>query len=545
MRRGRGAIRAGISAALALMSAGLLLVGLSGCQQERADEPARGAFEGVSLSVAAVGDPEILQSVGTQTGEWAREHGAQVNVLPEPGAPDAARSADVLIFPGDRLGDLVDVGAIAPLPESAVRPETSLPAPGKAALPVAGSEEEGDDLDRRPGRDPLDFSDVVLPYREQVTKYGDDRIGLPLGGSALVLVYRQDALASEALREEAASAGVSLGPPETWEQLDALARFLHGRKWDPARDEPGSGIALALGDDPEGVADAIFLARAACLGQPPDRYEFLFDSDTMEPRVASPPFVEALSALSALKEAGPEGMAGFDAEKARAAFREGKAALLIDRAERAAKWTEKTAPYPVGVARLPGSPRVFDPSRGAWLEAPTPNRPGFLPRGGGWLAGVSAGATGPRREAAIALVRSLAGPELSQAIASDPIFPMASVRGSHLTLGLIYPGLTSNINGKAWGDAVSSTYAGDRAVVGLRIPDAAGYLADLSRARASASRGEPAESALKAAAAAWSARTDRLGKDRQLWHYRRSLNKLSTPSEPPPRGKPEAGRVDK
>ena len=47
--------------------------------------------------------------------------------------------------------------------------------------------------------------------------------------------------------------------------------------------------------------------------------------------------------------------------------------------------------------------------------------------------------------------------------------------------------------------------------------------------------GEPAGLALEVAAQDWKNRTKSLGGERQLWHYRRGLNRLTTSKEPPPK----------
>ena len=132
--------------------------------------------------------------------------------------------------------------------------------------------------------------------------------------------------------------GLPSSPPATWEQLDSLAKFFHGRDWS-GDGKPDLGIALALGAGTDGLGDATFLARSASLGQHRDHYSFLFDSDTMAPRIDTPPFVEALRGLVALKGYGPRAMEQFDADRAQAAFRTGDVALLIDRAERADAWS--------------------------------------------------------------------------------------------------------------------------------------------------------------------------------------------------------------
>jgi multiple sugar transport system substrate-binding protein len=229
-------------------------------------------------------------------------------------------------------------------------------------------------------------------------------------------------------------------------------------------------------------------------------------------------------------------MADFDPAAARAAFREGKVALLIDRPEHAAEWTNPKTPFPVEVAALPASTRVFDPARKVWLTPRLPNRVAYLPGGGGWLAGIGAHAKGKTYEAAVSLLQSLASPETAQAIVSDPAFPMTPVRNSHLALGLPDPRSALGVDSRSWGNAVSQSFDAPRVVIGLRIPESNEYLDDLGRALQSAMSGERTpEDALAEAAKSWDARTTRLGRQRQLWHYRRSLNRLSTTSTPPER----------
>ena len=120
--------------------------------------------------------------------------------------------------------------------------------------------------------------DFAPAFRDQVSRYGEDRIALPCGGSALVLAYRRDAFENEGNRTPARGVGLELRPPKTWDELDALARFFKGRDWN-GDGKPDHGIVVAMGADPEGVGDAAFLARAASLGQHRDQFSFLFDSD--------------------------------------------------------------------------------------------------------------------------------------------------------------------------------------------------------------------------------------------------------------------------
>jgi multiple sugar transport system substrate-binding protein len=511
------------------------VVGVAGCSGSGSDATQTGPrFQGARVVVAAVGDPAVLATVSAQRGEWEASRGASCTVLDRPVEPSALGGAHVLVFRGDRLGDLVDAGALAVLPESAVQP------PAETAAGTSVEDRDADDSGPPLPADPdssaadaLQFADVIPAFREQVAKYGHDRLALPYGGSALVLVYNRAAFRHGPNRNAAKAAGVSLEPPQTWEDLDALARFFHGRDWDGGG-EKRSGIALALGADPEGVGDTIYLARAAALGQHRDHYSLLFDSDAMAPRVASPPFVEALEKMVALKAYAPPGADGFDAEAARAAFREGRAAMLIDRAERFGRWGGPKVKS-VGVAPLPGSPRVFEPALKKWDDAKPVNRPAYLPFGGGWLVAVAASARGTQREAALDFAKYLINPETSKRVGSDRDFPMLPVRASQVGQGLLDPRSAPGVESRDWSEAVSATLNAPRVVPGLRIPQAEGYLADLSRARVAAVQGQPAAEALKQVADAWDARTKALGPGRQLWHYRRSLNSLVTTPRPPDR----------
>lgn len=492
-----------------------------GCSGPEA-EPSRDArpnFPGIALKLGAVGAPEIMAGISAQRGEWTASRGGEIDIVDQPADPDEPSKAaefDILVFPGWELGNLIDRELLEEIPNSVVLPRQ----------PAPGDEEDDEEGGYR-------YEDLAPAFREQASKYGADRYALPIGGSALVLAYRRDALEGEANLAAAREEGVSLNPPATWEELDSLAKFFQGRDWD-GDGSPDFGLAAALGDDAEGVANATFLARAASLGWHRDQYSFLFDSDGMAPRIASPPFVEALKAVAAWKDLGPPAAESFDINAARASFREGKTALLIDRAEKAAEWSSGKL---VGVAPLPGSERVYEPLRKIWTEETSPNRPTHLPRGGGWLVGVRRGLEKEKREAAFDLILYLTEADVAHRIAAERTFPMLPVRASRMSRGMPDPSSAMDVEPRLWSDAVSRSLLADRVLPGLRIPDADGYLADLSKGRIDAvSGGKTPEEALGEVAEAWVERTQNHGPRRQLWHYRRSLNALATLPNPPARG---------
>jgi multiple sugar transport system substrate-binding protein len=502
---------------------------LAGCQgKSQAPDKASPSFPGTTLKVGAVDAAELLSSVALIRGEWEASRGASIAIDEQPVPLESLSAVDVFLFPGQRLGDLVDAGVLATIPNAAVIPPRPRdPEPGQRAerTPVRTAEA---------AEDPFQYTDIAPAFREQASRYGPDRLALPCGGSALVLVYRNDAFETAANRAAARQAGLSLEkPPETWGELDALAKFFQGRDWtgDGTADH---GIAVALGPDAEGVGDAAFLARAAGLAQHRDHFSFAFDSsDALTPRIDDPPFVEALAGMIALKASGPPGIEQFDATAARGAFRAGNVAMLIDRAERAATWSHGKR---LSVAPLPGSDRVYDPVRKVWEKSSPPNAPRYLSAGGGWLIALNSTLAGTKRDAALDLVKYLAEPENVNRLRGERTFPMLPVRTSQMAQGLPDPMSAPDVDSRLWSDAVSRTLLADRIVPGLRIPGAGGYLGDLTKGRVAAVAGEPPAQALAAVSRAWAERTKTLGPKRQLWHYRRSLNTLATPPEPPPRG---------
>jgi multiple sugar transport system substrate-binding protein len=489
------------------------------------------SYRGITLKVGAVDDAGILTGVSLLRGEWEASRGGQIAMVEDLVAAKAPLAADVVIFSGQRLGDLVDADALAIIPNSAVLPAKPAESePGERAKPEGSTASDQ-------GTDALQYMDFVPAFREQVSCYGEDRMALPLGATALVLAYRRDAFENEANRAAAQAAGIELKPPRTWSDLDALARFFNGRDRSGAGGKPQHGIVLAMGAggaDVESIGDSAFLARAASLGQHRDHFSFLFDSVTFTPRIDSPPFVEALKGFVAWKKLGPPGVEAFDAAAARKAFRDGQAAMLIDRAEQVGTWS---GGKPVGVASLPGSERVYDPLRKEWAESSPLNRPSYLPRGGGWLIGIGKHIEGTQREAALDFAKYLAGPDNLNRLRAERSFPMLPVRTSQLGHGLPDPTAAPDVDSRQWTIAVSDTLRLERVVPGLRVHGAADYLLDLSKGRLAALSGEAPEKALQAVARAQSQRTGALGRNRQLWHYRRSLNKLVTMPRPPEPGK--------
>ncbi len=502
------------------------LAGIAGCSSSAPEEkPAGPRFPGVSLRLGAFDCAEILAGAASVHGEWAASRGGQVSLVEAPLTLETvSQAADVFFFPGERMGELVDLGRLEVLPNEILYPRPRQVEPGAEDQPPA--------RESTTAEEPFNLHDVLPAFGDVACRYGSGCVALPVGGSALVLAYRRDVLESKQLAAAAAAAKVRFEPPRTLDELVALARFLNGRDWD-GDGKPDHGIAFAAAPGAANSASNVYLSIAAALGQHPDHFSFLYDGETMAPRIDAPPFVEAMGALLRLGAAGPDSMAKFNAAAARKAFRDGQVALLIDRAERVGQWS---GGKPVGVSALPGSSKVYEPLEKKWETPARPNAPTLLLKGGGWLVGVAAGLAGPKREAALDLALYLAGLESVNRLRTERGSPMLPVRAVQLGQGLPDPTQAPDVDARLWMDTVGRVLQADRVVLSPRLPGSSDDLADLDQAIAAALAGTSPESALKQAAARWAERTAKFGPKRRLWHYRRSLGKLATDPSPPPKG---------
>ena len=368
------------------------------------------------------------------------------------------------------------------------------------ALDGPGTTPIADEDKPKPPAGPVEsfqYKDIAPVFRDHVARYGEELVALPYGGSVLVIVYRQDAFRRDANQKAAKEAGLGSQPPQSWKDFEALARFFQKRDWDG----DGSidfGVALALGEDTDGLASSTFLARAIGPGLHRDYYSFLFDTDSMAPRLQSPPFVEALESLVSLRDSG------------RRAWRSSMPRLPVKRFIRATLPCSSIVPNgqrpghmvslldPAFFLIKPGlCPGPEDLGRNLHSEQPVLSADR-------WRAaiGVRSGLEGPKLEAAIDFARFLADPENSNRIRSERRFAMLPFRIGQMQQGLPDPTSAPDVDVRLWSDAVSRTLLAARVVPGLRIPEAGGYLDDLTKGRLAALKGESAEKTLAAVAEA-------------------------------------------
>ena len=358
----------------------------------------------------------------------------------------------------------------------------------------------------------------VLPHYKRVANWGDTAYMVPIDGDRHYLQYRRDLLENPAYRAEfKKKTGKDLNVPETWPELQEVARFFQGRKM------PDGSVISGLAEVT--VSDALlgnyFIKRAAPYAKHPDvKGGFYFDLKTMEPLINTPGWVEALKDFVAAQDLYPEGgkrMSFFDVIKA---FGRGNVVFSDSWDDPFVEAMEPGNPLrnKVAAALLPGSKRVWNRKTGRWDEFPEVNYVPYIVYG--WTSGVAK--SGRHEEAAFDFLGFYANRKNHEADLQVGRFGMNPFRKSDLDERLW-------IERAGWDPVVAHSYVEtlDRQsriknrVLDLRIYRGQDYVYILSVGvyRALTGRESP-QKALDNVAERWRQLTKRVGVEKQREAYR-------------------------
>jgi multiple sugar transport system substrate-binding protein len=458
-----------------------LLAGCPGADSGPKPQPGQRALAGVRLRLAVVDDPALAAAVERLGGEWNAQTGATLETVQKAEAQIAGAEtlpADAVLCPSHLMGPLAERKLLAAVPPGVIH-------------------------------DPQ-WTGLFELLRLHETVWGKDApMAIPFGTPLFCCYYRADLLERIGRR-----------PPETWAEYEELAELL-------AKHRPSSAAAWCGTIEPlrPGWGGLLLLARAAPEAKHRDNYSTLFDLETMEPMVASPPFVEALERLAGAAKVGPADPLGCDPAAARAAFWMGQCGMAISWPTAAdVKLPAKIDPaIRVGFVELPGSSRVFDVANQDWVTRTDEQDPHVSLLGVSGRLGVVS-AKSPHVDAAFELLVWLAdagrSPPLSTASPATTLFCKADLKSPE---AWVEKPVSLKAAG-SYGATVAAALGREQWLGALCLPGRAEYLAALDAAVAAAVRGRksPAD-ALGEAAVEWRRITARLGLDRQRTAYRHSL----------------------
>jgi len=456
-------------------------------------------YEGVTLSIAATTGGSGAW-IAEYSDKWAEQTGAEVNVIQFPyadqfqkimaSAAAGVEAFDLLEYPSLWAGDIMGGGLVKEVPQEVM--------------------------------DKLDWEDIAPAYRERLLKWGDVVYAFPLDGDNHMVYYRKDILTDpniqSGFKEEY---GYELPvPPKTWDQYYDIASFLNDKDWD-GDGEPNYGVAEAQVRKQQSTWT--YISHATAYAKHPDDPGFFFDTETMEPRINNPGFVQALEDYIKSTSLGPPGMLNYSLGEVRSDFLSGKTVFAIDWADTGTQSKDPSQSVVkglVGFTPVLGANKVFNAKTDQWEEKL--NFASYLAFSG-WILSVSSGTKYP--EAAFDLATFLTNKENSLIAVTSEGSGINPSRISHFENidAWVKAGFDEE-SAKEYLGAIRESYQDPNAVQDLRIPGQAEYfdILDTEIARALAGEISPQE-ALDNIAREWNAITDRLGRESQLKLYRESL----------------------
>jgi multiple sugar transport system substrate-binding protein len=435
-----------------------------------------------------VDDPALAEAIQQQ---WkARAEGElEVRKLEsaELGDPRRKRlAADAVIYPSGLIGELAERGWIVPLSDDSI-----------------GSPE----FARR---------DIFDLLRQHEIMWGDQVYAVPLGSPALTLIYRPDMFEK-----------LGVKPPESWQQYgERCAQLTRSRDLLVGSENgPGDWHAVAEPLGP-GWASQVLLARAAAYARHRSYFATLFDLQSMEPLIASPPFVKALEELVAAAKFGAPDSTKLTPADVWKSLGSGRCAMGLTWPSAAEGGTENSPrPGLLAAAELPASAQAYHVGDSQWqTREPTETGRVTLLSVAGRLGSVVKGSA--RSPAAASLLVRLSSAEWSKDV--SPRSPATTLyRSSQIPQAKTWTGESLSAEAAtAYGELVQQVLGQALSLDSVRLPGRARYLTALDEAVHAAIRGDrlPAE-CLTEAANQWRKITQDLGIENQRRAYWRSLGK--------------------
>ncbi|SEA58335.1 substrate-binding domain-containing protein [Rubrimonas cliftonensis] len=376
----------------------------------------------------------------------------------------------------------------------------------------------------------IDMDDYVDYLKAPVGTWDGKTYRISIDGDCHTFAYRKDYYEDSAFAEawKASGGAGDWAPPTTWAQVNAHSKFLAGKA------DPLTGLGAHGFLDPlkgwGGFGFYFLEDRATAYAKHPDDPSWLFDPDTMTPRVNNPAFVRAIQEvmdLIATPNAYPADQ--INADPGTTAFQQflaGTGGMLTwwgDVGSSARTSDTSVVGDVVGFSALPGADEVYNARTGAWEQGRN-EAPNMAYIGWGVYVMARVDADPKRQKAAWSAAAHLGGRDISLWTSAYPSgfqpyrnshFDYAEWEQAGYDRAYVADYLGSNLD----------SYNHPNAAIEPRIPGIFQYysVAEDELAKGYAGQYGSAQETADAIAAAWEKITDQIGRDRQIEIYKASL----------------------
>ena len=399
-----------------------------------------------------------------------------------------------------------------------------------------GAPFEGDVLGRgmaseMPGwvADLIDMDDYVGYLKAPVGTWDGKTHRISIDGDCHTFAYRTDYYENEEFAAAWKEAGndSEWAPPKTWSEVNAHAKFLVG-KTDPLTGLEAHGFLDPLKG--WGGFGFYFLEdRATGYAKHPSDPAWLFDPDTMKPRVNNPAFVRAIQEVMDLIDAGAYPVDQINADPGTTAFQQflaGTGSALTwwgDVGSNARTSDTSVVGDVVGFDIIPAGDSVWNSSTGAWEDGVNES-PNMAYIGWGVYVMATVDSDSKRQKAAWSAAAHLGGKDLSLWASAYPS-GFQPYRNSHFRYEEWEEAGYDRAFVEDYLGSNAASYNHSNAAIEPRIPGIFQYysVAEDELAKGFAGEYGSAQETADAIAAAWENITDQIGRDSQIALYKASL----------------------
>jgi multiple sugar transport system substrate-binding protein len=366
----------------------------------------------------------------------------------------------------------------------------------------------------------IEADDLVGYLQPPVGTWAGKSYRITIDGDCHTFAYRKDYFG------EGSISGMAEAPTH-WEDVNAMSLAVMG-KTDPLTGQPAYGFLDPLKG--WGGFGFYFLEdRASAYAKHPADPAWLFDADTMKPRVNNPAWVQAIQDVMDLIKAGAYPADQINADPGTTAFSQflaGTGAGVTwwgDVGSNARTSDTSVVGDVVGFSINPGAKRVYNSATAAWEE--TENfAPNMAYLGWGIYVTSRVSADEKKRKAAWSAAAHLGGKDLSLWTAAYPS-GFQPYRNSHFQYEEWEAAGYDRAFVEDYLGSNADSYNHPNAAIEPRIPGIFQYysVAEDELAKGFAGQYASAQETADAIAAAWEKITDQIGRDSQIALYKASL----------------------